>query len=187
MQYASILFRNFVGDSPMENLSGFALEAKEMALVLQLGRPLAELPPGTPRHFVCVDEFGKGTEDRHATSMAAACIKRFDQVRAHSTCTLLSCTVDPLVLATALNMAMLCCYGFFAWRAPVYEAVAIVAQVPCRSHICTATCRTMITKHCEICSRPRFPEQRYFQRNLVFWQVAQSTPGSSTRLLTVLD
>lgn len=141
MQYASILFRNFVGDSPMENLSGFALEAKEMALVLQLGRPLAELPPGTPRHFVCVDEFGKGTEDRHATSMAAACIKRFDQVGAHSSCTLLSCTVKPL-LATALNAAMFCCYGLFASRAPVHK----VAQVACRSHICTATCRTMMNQ-----------------------------------------
>jgi hypothetical protein len=33
------------------------------------------------RSFVCIDEFGKGTEDAHATALCAALLHRMDQVR----------------------------------------------------------------------------------------------------------
>jgi len=38
-----------------------------------------------PRHFVCVDEFGKGTEDDCASAICAAALLQLDQVRACST------------------------------------------------------------------------------------------------------
>lgn len=63
----------------MEHRSGFALEAKEMAIVLRQGRVLEECG-SNPRNFVCIDEFGKGTEDRHATALCAATLRQLDQV-----------------------------------------------------------------------------------------------------------
>ena len=86
VQYQSLMFRNFRGDSPMEQRSGFALEAKEMQIVLSQGAPLDAAPcdgralPGRPRDFICIDEFGKGTEDAHATALCAAVMRRLDQV-----------------------------------------------------------------------------------------------------------
>ena len=71
----------------MEQRSGFALEAKEMAVVLAQGAILADSGTSapsagtTPRSFVCIDEFGKGTEDAHATALCAALLHRLDQVR----------------------------------------------------------------------------------------------------------
>ena len=82
MQYHSFVCRNFHGDSPLEHRSGFALEANEMAVVLGLGTP-REQAGGKPRTFVCIDEFGKGTEDKHATSMCAASLKHLDEVLAY--------------------------------------------------------------------------------------------------------
>jgi MutS domain V len=79
VQYGSFMFRNFRGDSPMEQRSGFALEAMEMQIVLSRGRALPA-PPTQPREFVCIDEFGKGTEDEHATALCAAVIRQLDQV-----------------------------------------------------------------------------------------------------------
>jgi hypothetical protein len=85
------MFRNFRGDSPIEQRSGFALEAKEMQIVLSHGVPLpdttekncsisANRVPHTARAFVCIDEFGKGTEDAHATALCAAVLRLLDQV-----------------------------------------------------------------------------------------------------------
>ena len=82
MQYSSFVCRNFHGDSPLEHRSGFALEANEMAVVLGLGAP-REGAEGKPRTFVCIDEFGKGTEDKQATALCAASLKHLDQVLAH--------------------------------------------------------------------------------------------------------
>lgn len=79
------MYRNFRGDSPMEQRSGFALEAKEMAVVLAQGAKLADFggpaDGHTPRSFICIDEFGKGTEDAHATALCAALLRRMDKVR----------------------------------------------------------------------------------------------------------
>lgn len=80
VQYRSIVCRSFNGDSPLERRSGFALEAHEVAVVLGLEPCLSEQAPGRPRSFVCIDEFGKGTEDKHATALCAASLKHFDQV-----------------------------------------------------------------------------------------------------------
>lgn len=82
VQYHSFVCRNFHGDSPLEHRSGFALEANELAVVLELGTP-REQAGSKPRTFVCIDEFGKGTEDKHATSMCAASLKHLDEVLAH--------------------------------------------------------------------------------------------------------
>lgn len=79
MQYRSFICRNFHGDSPLEHRSGFALEANEMGVVLGLGE-LRENSEGKPRNFVCIDEFGKGTEDKQATAVCAASLKYLDEV-----------------------------------------------------------------------------------------------------------
>jgi len=89
-QYQSFMYRNFRGDSPAEGRSGFALEAREMAIVLRRGQSTSSTPE-LPRHFVCNDEFGKGTEDRHATALCAAILQQLDQVlpqlcSVHSVC-----------------------------------------------------------------------------------------------------
>jgi hypothetical protein len=106
LQYSSFIYRNFRGDSPLEQRSGFALEASEMAVVLAQGSMRRggheQGPPGSRRNwsegaardeirgaghssgpcsFVCIDEFGKGTEDAHATALCAALLHRMDQVR----------------------------------------------------------------------------------------------------------
>lgn len=78
-EYYSFMYRNFRGDSPIEGRSGFALEAHEMAIVLCRGRSAGDSAL-LPRHFVCIDEFGKGTEDRHATALCAAILQQLDQV-----------------------------------------------------------------------------------------------------------
>jgi DNA mismatch repair ATPase MutS len=83
VQYGSFVCRNFHGDSPLEHRSGFALEANEMGVVLGLGE-LRENSEGQPRTFVCIDEFGKGTEDKHATALCAASLKHLDQVLIHA-------------------------------------------------------------------------------------------------------
>ena len=88
LQYSSFMFRNFRGDSPAEQRSGFALEAKEMQIVLSHGQALPaqglsrEVATQRPREFVCIDEFGKGTEDAHATALCAAVMCQMDKVRA---------------------------------------------------------------------------------------------------------
>jgi DNA mismatch repair ATPase MutS len=74
------MYRNFRGDSPAEQRSGFALEAKEMAIVLDQALCSAA-ESRAPRNFVCVDEFGKGTEDRAASALAAGIILYLDRVR----------------------------------------------------------------------------------------------------------
>jgi DNA mismatch repair ATPase MutS len=79
LQYRSIIFRNFRGDSPVERRSGFSLESKEMAIVLGQGRLLQEAGKSA-RNFVCIDEFGKGTEDRHAVALCAAALLYMDKV-----------------------------------------------------------------------------------------------------------
>lgn len=78
--YQSFMYRNFRGDCPIEGRSGFSLEAHEMAIVLRHGQSF----PGEyerPRHFVSIDEFGKGTEDQHATALSVAILQQLDQVR----------------------------------------------------------------------------------------------------------
>ena len=81
VQYGSFMFRNFRGDSPLELLSGFALEAKEMQIMLSQGAAIPESgDEQPPRAFVCIDEFGKGAEDAHATALCAAALRRMDQV-----------------------------------------------------------------------------------------------------------
>lgn len=84
-EYCSFTYCNFRGDSPVEGRSGFALEAHEMAIVLRRGRAAGS---PLPRHFVCIDEFGKGTEDRHATALCAAILQHLDQVIYCYCCTL---------------------------------------------------------------------------------------------------
>ena len=32
-------------------------------------------------HFICIDEYGKGTEDTHASALCCAALELFDQVR----------------------------------------------------------------------------------------------------------
>lgn len=50
-----------------------------MAILLRLGQP-AGGSSRSPRHFVCIDEFGKGTEDHQATALCAAILRHLDQV-----------------------------------------------------------------------------------------------------------
>eukprot|EP00892_Ulva_mutabilis_P006486 jgi/Ulvmu1/4209/UM019_0188.1 len=76
-QYQSFMYRNFRGDSPAEGRSGFALEAHEMSVVLRRGSAALDMP--LPCHFVCIDEFGKGTEDRHATALCASILQLLDK------------------------------------------------------------------------------------------------------------
>ena len=77
MQFQFFLFRNFNGDSPLNNLSGYARECGEMAQVYRYAQSRGG--PG-PRHLVCVDKYGKGTEDFSATALCCATIELFDQV-----------------------------------------------------------------------------------------------------------
>lgn len=106
MQYGSFMFRNFRGDSPLEQLSGFALEAKEMQLLLSQGEPMpgagSDVPPPR-RAFVCIDEFGKGAEDAHAAALCAAVLRRMDLV-----CAAPPCRGAPGV-AAVFCPAALCC------------------------------------------------------------------------------
>ena len=81
MQLASFFYRNFDGDSPLSRLSGHARECSEMAALFQLGQLRSGAPAAAWRHFVCIDEYGKGTEDTHATALCCAALQRLDQVR----------------------------------------------------------------------------------------------------------
>lgn len=107
MQLASFYYRNFDGDSPLSSLSGHARECADMAALLALPGPpramsyawqrvdadghVAPPPPrpaptsveDTPRmHLICVDEYGKGTDDTAATALCCAALEALDAVRA---------------------------------------------------------------------------------------------------------
>ena len=92
MQLASFFYRNFDGDSPLSRLSGHARECAEMAALFNLGSARGSAHQGQqlPRHFICVDEYGKGTEDTHATALCCAALERLDRVR------MLSCLAMPV-------------------------------------------------------------------------------------------
>jgi hypothetical protein len=77
MQFASFFYRNFDGDSPTDSLSGHARECSEMQHLFRLALPRKI---GTPHHFICIDEYGKGTEDLHASALCCAALELFDQV-----------------------------------------------------------------------------------------------------------
>ena len=64
--YDSFMLRNYSGDSPLENLSSFALEMADVKALLR---------DATDRSLILLDELGKGTEVDAATSLSAALLE----------------------------------------------------------------------------------------------------------------
>ena len=77
LQMHSFFYRNFDGDSPLSRLSGHARESAEMAALLAAAEN-SEF--GGLRQFVCIDEYGKGTEDMHASALCCAALLALDAV-----------------------------------------------------------------------------------------------------------
>lgn len=76
-QYKSFFYRCFDGDSPLAGLSGHAYECFQMQQLYSLAQPFAA---NGPKHFICVDELGKGTEDLSATALCCSALQLFDAV-----------------------------------------------------------------------------------------------------------
>lgn len=77
LQYKSFFYRCFDGDSPLAGLSGHAYECFQMQQLYNLATPFAA---GEAKHFMCVDELGKGTEDLSASALCCAALELFDSV-----------------------------------------------------------------------------------------------------------
>jgi hypothetical protein len=67
--FDAFMLRNFSADSPLEELSSFAVEMKEMRYVLT---------DVTEKSLVLVDELGKGTEARAGAALAGAMLEALD-------------------------------------------------------------------------------------------------------------
>lgn len=78
LQYQSFFYRCFDGDSPLAGLSGHAYECFQMQQLYTLARPFAA---EGAKHFMCVDELGKGTEDLSASALCCSALQLFGSVR----------------------------------------------------------------------------------------------------------
>jgi hypothetical protein len=67
--FDAFMLRNFSADSPLEELSSFAVEMKEMRYVLT---------DATEKSLVLVDELGKGTEARAGAALAGSMLEALD-------------------------------------------------------------------------------------------------------------
>ena len=67
--FDAFMLRNFSADSPLEELSSFAVEMKEMRYVLT---------DATSQSLVLIDELGKGTEARAGAAIAATILEALD-------------------------------------------------------------------------------------------------------------
>eukprot|EP00892_Ulva_mutabilis_P008776 jgi/Ulvmu1/6270/UM028_0128.1 len=74
-EFRSFFYRCFDGDSPLAGLSGHAYECLQMQQLYSLAKPFAQ---AEAKHFMCVDELGKGTDDRSASALCCSALQLFD-------------------------------------------------------------------------------------------------------------